>query len=416
MEKINFKKYTIEKELPFSLKESKVYLGGKEFEIKHNNKTLSIVSGDDAVWVPLNKKIGIKIIHENKKYNTLRQCHENIKKFKILQDEDKNFNLFPKIYDHLLKDNILVLLLENIDKSLNNDLSEINFLPDCDVNFVRSNIKNNPKDVKNCIFALKKYGLLPEDEWYKKNNMKNGIILDFHRFKFCSTSSYFECKKSKKELQETYERYINRYKMMNLGNGKVKWKGKLYQGFDFKDFSFKGYTSDGEIFDSYRKLPFLPLNKIKGKKVLELGSNQGFFCFHSALQGAEKVIGIELTKEDYQTACDIRDLLQLKNTCFKNEDAIKYVRDSKEKFELIIANSVVHQMFPHFKNSDNFMKKISKMCKYFAFETPVNHSLMMIPISEINNNLKKYFKVVRLLYVYDAYSGGYRANFVCYSS
>jgi len=415
MEKINFKKYVIEKELPFSLKESKVYLGGKEFEIKHNNKVMSVISGDDAIWVPLNKKIGIKIIHENKKYNTLRECHKNIKKFKILQDEDENFNLFPKIYDHLLKDNTLILLLENIDKSLNSNFSEINFIPDCDVNFVRSNIKNNLEDIKNCIFGLKKYGLLPEDEWYKKNNMRNGIILDFHRFKFDNTRSYFDCKKSKNELQETYNRYISRYKMMNLDNGKIKWKGKLYQGFEFKDTSFKGYTSDGKIFDSYRKLPFLPLNKIKGKKVLELGSNQGFFCFHSALQGAEKVIGIELTKEDHQTACDIQDLLEVKNICFKNEDAIKYVENSKESFELIIANSVIHQMFPHFNNSDKFMKKISKMCKYFAFETPVNHSLMMLPISEINSNLKKYFKVVRLLYVYDAYSGGYRANFICYS-
>ena len=45
----------------------------------------------------------------------------------------------------------------------------------------------------------------------------------------------------------------------------------------------------------------------------------------------------------------------------------------------------------------------------------VNHPLMNISAAEVEANLKKYFRIVRLLNVYDAYSSGYRANFVCYS-
>ena len=61
------------------------------------------------------------------------------------------------------------------------------------------------------------------------------------------------------------------------------------------------------------------------------------------------------------------------------------------------------------------LENIAKKGKYFVFETPANHTTMSIPLESIAQKLEEHFSVVRLLHVYDAYSSGYRANFVCYS-
>jgi len=66
-------------------------------------------------------------------------------------------------------------------------------------------------------------------------------------------------------------------------------------------------------------------------------------------------------------------------------------------------------------NSYIFLTNISKHTKYMAYETPVNHPLMSISLESIQNNLKKYFPHVRLTYVYNAYSSGYRAIFACWN-
>ena len=211
---------------------------------------------------------------------------------------------------------------------------------------------------------------------------------------------------------------VEQYVPIKDGNNQPKWKGKIYQGFIFDNgYAFKGYTSDGEIYDSYKKLPFIPYGKVKNRKVLDIGSNQGFFSFQAAIHGASEVTGIELQKEDYQTANKIKEILQFDNVSFENTDAVKYVMNTKDKYSLIIANSVIHQIYRNLEGPkcDAFLRKISDSCEYFAFESPVNHPTMTISLSEIAFKLSRYFKTVRLLSVYDAYSSGYRANFVCYS-
>ena len=63
----------------------------------------------------------------------------------------------------------------------------------------------------------------------------------------------------------------------------------------------------------------------------------------------------------------------------------------------------------------DILDKIASNSEYFSFETPLNHPKMNISVHETYQKLAKYFKTVMLLNIYDAYSSGYRANFVCYS-
>ena len=152
----------------------------------------------------------------------------------------------------------------------------------------------------------------------------------------------------------------------------------------------------------------------KNKKVLDLGSNQGFFCFQASLHGATETMGVELQSEDHQAALDIEKIIGTKNTKFVHGDAVSFLKETDEKYGLIIMNSVLHQIYKNFNNSEEFMQNIAKKCEYFAFETPLNHPLMSIHPLQVHAQLNKYFKNVRLLNVYDAYSSGYRANYVCF--
>ena len=86
---------------------------------------------------------------------------------------------------------------------------------------------------------------------------------------------------------------------------------------------------------------------------------------------------------------------------------------------MIILNSVLHQIYKHMDGSERFLNNIAERCRYLVYETPANHHKVMgLPLEQVYERLVSVFgdpNRVRLLYVYDAYSTGYRANFVCYT-
>ena len=312
--------------------------------------------------------------------------------------------------------------MQNLRK--NNDLKIPSYVPEVDRKYIREILHTDSKIVYNTLRDLEQTELLPEDEWYKRTsnkspaaNLIDGKIVDFHRFKEMPDRYYFKSNgKSKDELEQIYNSIVKRYRDHAAANDMrlPRWKGKMYQGFKFDNgYNMQGYSSAHGVYDSYVKLLFMPMNKIKGKKVLEIGSNQGFFCFQSAIHGASEVVGIDLSKEDVDTANDIKSIIGLNNVNFIVGDAVKYIKETQEKYGMIILNSVLHQIYPNFKNCEKFMNKISQSTNRLVFETPMNHPRMNIKAKAVVQNLKKYFASVRLLNIYDAYSSGYRANFVC---
>lgn len=377
------------------------------------------VRGDDAIWIPMNDYYGVKLITNNPRYGSLEETLENIEFIDSCESD-----VFPEL-EWYEKSNsnknteYIVCMMENIRPYETSKLSsrEINYLPKDDIDFVENVIVNSPSYTEYAAEELIKLGLLPEDEWYKSINFINGKIVDFHRFKkmpqrYALGSNNF----SKQEINSTYKKIVDRYKKVLDENNVPKWKGKIYQGFVFDNGShMSGYSSDNQLYDSYRKLSFIPFNKVKNKKVLDLGSNQGFFCFQAALHGASEITGVELQKEDVLAAKDINKILQFDNINFVEGDANKHVLETKEKYGLVIANSVLHQIYPNLSGADDILDKIASNSEYFSFETPLNHPKMNISVHETYQKLAKYFKTVRLLNIYDAYSSGYRANFVCYS-
>jgi len=390
------------------------------YELEYKGATFSGsgIRGDDAVWVPYSEESGLKVFAENEKYLTLDKSLAAIES--ISQASSYMFpdiNHFSKFQDEVSNQEMIFIDMENVkENSAGNSADGLGYIPSFDRDFVRSSLKSSLSLADKVSKEFKELELNPEDEWYKSINCINGKIVDFHRFELKEDRYYFPCNgRSPEELRSIYENMVSRYRSVLDGSGLPKWKGRIYQGMTFENgYTMEGYKSTQSMYDSFRKLPFVPINKSRNKKVLDLGSNQGFFCFQAALHGATDVVGVELQKQDHEAANDIKNIMGLDNVSFINGDATKFIKESEDHYGLIVMNSVLHQIYKNFEGSEEFMTNISKKCDYFAFETPLNHPLMNISAMQVEQNLHKYFKNVRLLYVYDAYSSGYRANYVCF--
>lgn len=389
-----------------------------DFEIEYDNKTLTGVGafGDDAIWLPIGDK-GIKIIRDNPTYHSLQETCDNMEKIGSL-----GLSILPSLYwCEIGSSEGVEYIVSCYEKVSPTDDSRLNdsdsYLPEADRKFAEEFLQGSTAINKQCIEIFYTHKLVPEDEWYKRKNLIGGKIIDCHRFRIIPERYNFNSNgKSPDELEEIYKNMVRRYLSIRDNMGLPKWKGRIYQGFVFdNDAVFHGYTSSNRVYDSYEKLPFMPFNKVSGKKVLDLGSNQGFFSFQAAIAGAKEVTGVEITQPDLDAANDIKNILQLDNVNFINTDAVKYLEETEEQYELIIANSVIHQIYKNLDGAENMLTNIASKCNYFVFESPANHTTMTISLEEITNKLKQHFSVVRLLHIYDAYSSGYRANFVCYA-
>lgn len=393
----------------------------------------NIVKGGDAMYTQLTLdkgRYGVKVIHPDRKprdqfaYETPKDMFNHLKYI-----QNKDLEIFPKIYDvmHKEEDDTVWILMEHIDTpQLKDDYNKYDWLPNDDKEELRRDLQLPLSFLDEYNQVMLENGLIPDTSWMKANhNFIGDKIVDFHRFRYVPERYHFNSRgKSVAELKKLYEGFVRRYQAMP--QSPPKWyRAGIYEGFRFDNgYEFKGYSSDGIEYDSYRKLNFQYLTLANNSTVLDIGSNQGFFCFQSVVHGAKKVVGIEKTKEDYQTAVDINDkIFKFDEIEFINGDAKKYVMETEEKFDIVIMNSVLHQLYPDFKTYDKtdnrkevqeFMKKISKMTKFcMVFETPVDHPKMKLTLDTIKRTVKTWFPLVKITYVYDAYSSGYRAVFVC---
>tara|TARA_Y100001963_G_C6759346_1_gene438614 strand:+ start:33 stop:1349 length:1317 start_codon:yes stop_codon:yes gene_type:complete len=386
------------------------------------------ISGDDALWFPLTEEKGLKLINDN--------SEQLIKNHKYLSDI--NLDIFPKIHWYETIDNYTLVMMENImpkeNDSLPRDMNKFHYLPREDYDF----IFNNGIDIERNEKALQEFyknELYPEDEWFKSGyNTIGGKIVDFHRFEHFPRRYKFDSNGIEySDMHNLYINAIDRYSTLIDENGHTKWKGKIYQGFRFdNDYEMTGYKSSDIIpsYDSYLKMLSIPFHKVENRKVLDLGCNEGFLCYQAIIHGATEAIGVDLQQLDIDLANDLNEkIFKFDNVKFVTADAVEFIKNRKKvnegmyeryfddsnRFGLIILSSVLHQIYKNMEGSKEFLENIKKHTDYMFYETPVNHPLMKIPLSKIQNILEETFPIVRLQYVYDAYSSGYRAIFICYS-
>ena len=322
------------------------------------------VSGDEALWFPLDESTGIKLIKLNNDFSKLSKNIDYIIEI--------NSDIFPKINWYEKIDEFLIISMENIVDTDNNlwyDNYKFNFLPSEDFDFIFNELEADIGSREKCIIDFYKHNILPEDEWYKTDrNMISGKIVDFHRFiEFPDRYKFDSNGVEMQTMHNLYTNAINRYSTVLDIHGLPKWKGKIYQGFIFDNgFEMVGYKSPQILehipYDSYLKMLFVPFNKVKGGKVLDLGCNEGFLCYQSIVHGAEEAIGVDLQKEDIDTAKDLNDyIFQYSNVKFENGDAVDYIKNTKEKFRMVFLCSVLHQIYKNMVGSEEFLVEIKNM-------------------------------------------------------
>ena len=158
------------------------------------------------------------------------------------------------------------------------------------------------------------------------------------------------------------------------------------------------------------------MNKAKGKKVLDLGCNEGFFSTQASLAGAKSVTAVDLYDHDIELASEIRDeITGLKNIEYIQGDAVDFVKNDTGKYHLTFLSSVLHQIYPHTKGAEDFIANIARRTEYLCFESTANHKLMNISLKQMKEFFSKFFHRVRFLFAYDAYSTGYRVIFMCWN-
>lgn len=383
------------------------------------------IRGDSALWLPLGDGYGLKIILDGK--------HTQLENLGYLQERQSP--IFPRIEWAALGTlkeanehrSCIVTRMEEVSEtqfatsSLKGASRLIGFIhrirrggrltetePEKEKGFGASALLQCPLTVaESCAHEFSQWKLLPEDEWYKPTNLISGKIVDCHNFEFMPNRYAFPVgNASLSELQELYRT-----------GPRSNRKGTLYQGFKFANgYSMPGYSSDGVEFDTYSKLPFLPLRKVKNGRILDLGCAQGFFSFQAMIHGATEVVALDRNPENLVFA------RQLNATCF-GFDKINFVEDDVERFivehrcgdvDVVFLLSVLHQMYPNMQGADPFLARLASMARFVAFETAVAHPQMSLSLEEIFAKLEQHFRIVRLLYTYDAYSSGYRAIFILY--
>jgi hypothetical protein len=372
----------------------------------YNNIKINCDIGDTSIFFPYNDTTGKKIIISD----DINKLLNNIKYIK-----NNNISIFPKIYNvEKIYDNVLLLDIEYI--KLNKIIISNNykkFMTNNNFDHMKENIINDPDILRICINNFNKYNILPSFDWYKKINLINNKIVDFQDFKKYEDRYLFPINCSKLEFENIHNKSLKIFKETN------KWKGKLYQGFKFKNnYLIDGYSSDNIEYDSYIKMQFMPFDKCANEDVLDIGCNQGFYCYQAALHNAKSIIGVDIGEDNIKVAKLLNNIIKTDNINFYVDDAISFLdklkKDNKQ-FMLIILSSVLHRMFDGFTiKAHKYLEDISNMSNYIFFETPVEHPNVKESLSDITDILNQHFYIVRLVYIYNAYSSGYRAIYICY--
>ncbi len=371
------------------------------------------IAGNHAIWLPFGNGQGLKIVFNDRPLSPTLQ----LETLDVIAREQSD--IFPKVEWFALAQlqeqgnktrQCMLIMMEEVKRTKVLSPGEKAFegaqpLLQC------------PLSVSDrCNKEFQRLHLLPDDEWYKSVNLFGSKIIDFHGFELFSSRYVFPTGVGKKELEKIYE-HGPRWSTRKKGK-EITSEDTLYQGFNFTGYTMRGYSSDGEQFDSYRKLAFLPMRKVARGRVLDIGYCQGFFSFQSLTHGAREVIGIEHSEKHAKFAKELNEKWYKSDKVdFQVGDAADYVTQHRdEKFNVIFLLSVLHQMYPNMKGSGTFLDRLARMSRYTAFETPIDHPKMKLSVTAVDRQLKKHFKQVRLLYTYDAYSPGYRAIFICYGN
>ncbi len=110
---------------------------------------------------------------------------------------------------------------------------------------------------------------------------------------------------------------------------------------------YQSFTKGEGSSDSFGKLEAIKMPDLKGKRFLDLGCNEGFFCNHAVSEGATRVVGIDKVERSVNDARERTPEAEF--ICSDWEDY-----NPNEKFDVIILLSAFH----YAKSPSDLLRKI----------------------------------------------------------
>lgn len=136
---------------------------------------------------------------------------------------------------------------------------------------------------------------------------------------------------------------------------------------------FKGYTTlreSGRTYNDFIEQPAIKsiIPNLEGKSVLDLGCGDGHFSKYCIENGAENVIGVDISNNMIERAKKINRDDNIEFKCLPMED----LELTNQKFDLIISSLSIHYV----KNYSTLIQKINGLLKnngefIFSTEHPI---------------------------------------------
>jgi len=207
------------------------------------------------------------------------------------------------------------------------------------------------------------------------------------------TKEYDGVSKPEEITREEVERRFNsfvkkRNECIELANYIKNNFDYYYQGYKFdcgvETLGLRG--KNGEFLTDLSFREILKYVDFKGKSVLDLGCNIGYFCFKAKENGATTVIGVENADRYLIVANKIKKILGY-DVNFVKEDIVTM---EYPKSDIIFLLSIVH----HFKKPFEVFKKAFKKCDTMIVELDLPQDKNKeIEFSELIENNKRLFRI-----------------------
>ncbi|MDQ0255358.1 16S rRNA G966 N2-methylase RsmD [Evansella vedderi] len=205
----------------------------------------------------------------------------------------------------------------------------------------------------------------------KRMDGKYVVIHGNHRASICL---YLGREIKAKEI--SMERHLKKITKQPSRYSGVNDDGKTYQKL------LQIITGNLDKNDSSTNLPYIKSEDLKGKTVLDVGCGYGMYSFYAAMEGATKVMGLDVSNQ-LLTAAIRANTLFAKPCYFKNVDFSQPCQLEKADTTFVFAGE---EYFNHKILADNLINHTKKVV---YFETTHN--------SEVPKELKEIFSTIQLM-------------------
>lgn len=169
-----------------------------------------------------------------------------------------------------------------------------------------------------------------------KKNIERGLyslsIIKKHLIRFAGLND-------NANMIDYYEQSVpNPQTALNIFDG--EWMSKLP-----KEWSSQYHAGPNELFEDPKVAWFIEaIGGVSGKNILELGPMEGAHTYMLEKNGAGSVTAIEANTRAFLKCLIIKEILELNKSRFLCGNFVEYLRNNREKFDIVLASGVLYHM------------------------------------------------------------------------